>query len=795
MSRVTVFQSDFSGGALDPLLLGRIDLQQYARGLEQAQNVIVLPQGGFERRPGTRFMLDLSSHLGSGISPTTGIRLIPFEFSTTQSYMLAFVKYSTASSNNVRMFVYANKVQVTAINGGSDAYLQVSMGDIDLSKLNFTQSADTLILVHEDMAPISIVRGGTDATWTAAAISLTIPKYAFTLATTQISGNVTPSATSGSITLTSAGTSWTSSHVDQYFTRDDGFGRVRIVEFVSTSEVIGVVEVPFLNTTAIADSAHHLETGYEDAWSASKGYPRSATFHEGRLYFGGSKSLPNTLWGSKVNDFYNFKQTQALDDDAINATLSSDRVNAITGLFAARDLQIFTTGGEFFVQQTEVTPITPTNLTVKSATKNGSKEGIRPVQTADATLFIDRNGGGLRELLYNDTQLNYNANNISFFSSHLIKSPLKMAMRQSTDTDEGDLLLIANGTDGTMACFSVLRPINVVAASEFVTDGEFLDVAVDITDIYTVVKRTLPIASTVLSVTQVTDSRTFTITVSDYSSIEVGTTLVFSKHDGTEMTLEFETAGSSSPSSASGNTHYVRAYSNNATTADNIYTAINAMEGFTVTNPDAAVVTVTRDDPGNDNQTVTASGPSKYYLELFDSERTTDCNLQFYTGSSAPDGSLPSNTSISGVGHLERKSVKVLRDGFVLLDKTVASGALTLDVAPSSYVEVGLDYTVSVKTLPAEPNLSSGPVQSRKRRIMEVTPILKSTQNVSVNGFDVHFRSLSDTLGTSISAFSGRKRIGPLLGYSETAQITFSQSQPLFMTVLSVEYKLSTAAN
>lgn len=680
MSRVTVYQSDFSSGEIDPLFLGRIDLDQYRKGLEEAKNVIVLPQGGFERRPGTRFMLDLTSHLGSGITATQGIRLIPFEFSTTQSFMLVFVKNSTSSSNNVRMFVFASKVQITGINGGSDPYLEVSMGDIDLSKLNFTQSADTLVLVHEDMSPISIVRGANNQTWTAATIALTIPKHAFTLGKAEISGNVTPSATSGSITLTSAGSSFTTAHVDQFFTRDDGFGRVRIVEFVSSSEVIGVVEVPFLNTTAIADSAHHIETGYEDAFSTSRGFPRSATFHEGRLFFGGSKSLPNTLFGSKVNDFFNFKQSQALDDDALKANLSSDRVNAITNVFAARDLQIFTTGGEFFVQQTEITPITPTNLTVKSATKNGSKEGIRPVQTSDATLFIDRNGGGLREFLYNDAQLNYNANNVSFLASHLIKTPLKMAMRQSTDTDEGDLLLITNGEDGTMACFSILRPVNVVAGSEFVTDGSFIDVGVDVTDIYTVVTRTV----------------------------------------------------------------------NSAT---------------------------------------------KHYLELFDSQRTTDCNLQYFSGASSPDQSLPGSTSVSSLSHLEAKTVKVLRDGFVLLDKTVSSGAITIDVTPSSFVEVGLDYTVEVKTLPSEPNLSTGPVQSRKRRIMEVTPILKSTQNVNINGFDVHFRTLSDTLGTTISSFSGRKRIGPLLGFSETAQITFSQSQPLFMTVLSVEYKLSTAAN
>ena len=51
MSRITQYQSSFTVGEIDPLLFGRIDLQQYASALEKAQNVVVLPQGGFERRP------------------------------------------------------------------------------------------------------------------------------------------------------------------------------------------------------------------------------------------------------------------------------------------------------------------------------------------------------------------------------------------------------------------------------------------------------------------------------------------------------------------------------------------------------------------------------------------------------------------------------------------------------------------------------------------------------------------------------------------------------------------------
>ena len=72
---------------------------------------------------------------------------------------------------------------------------------------------------------------------------------------------------------------------------------------------------------------------------------------------------------------------------------------------------------------------------------------------------------------------------------------------------------------------------------------------------------------------------TATVTVSDYANIAVGTKLTFILSDGTVKTLQFETAGASSPSAASGNTHFARAHQNNHTTADNIFTALNAITG------------------------------------------------------------------------------------------------------------------------------------------------------------------------------------------------------------------------
>ena len=49
-------QSSFASGELSPLILGRTDLDQYYKGAENAQNVVIVPQGGVKRRPGTQFV-------------------------------------------------------------------------------------------------------------------------------------------------------------------------------------------------------------------------------------------------------------------------------------------------------------------------------------------------------------------------------------------------------------------------------------------------------------------------------------------------------------------------------------------------------------------------------------------------------------------------------------------------------------------------------------------------------------------------------------------------------------------
>ena len=84
-----------------------------------------------------------------------------------------------------------------------------------------------------------------------------------------------------------------------------------------------------------------------------------------------------------------------------------------------------------------------------------------------------------------------------------------------------------------------------------------------------------------------------TITVTDYANIAVGTQLSFILDNGTKIILEFETSSADARNKYW--KYFVRAFTDNNTTADNIFTALNAISGLTSSNPASNVITVTRD--------------------------------------------------------------------------------------------------------------------------------------------------------------------------------------------------------
>jgi hypothetical protein len=656
MPRFVDIQTNFSTGELDPLLRSRVDLAQYNNALAKATNVVIQPQGGMRRRPGTKYMAELPNT--STESAANGVRLVPFEFSVDDSYMLCFT--------HNRMYVFKDGVQVTNINGGGTAYLTTTITGAMLTQLCWTQSADTMILVHEDLQPQRLVRGASDSSWTISSITFdSIPKYAFTLTTTTPSaGHLTPSAVSGNVTLTSQNTIFTSADLNQYINASPQ-GRARIIEVVSNTVVKAVTEFPFFSTSNIAQGSWEIESGYQDVWSSGKGWPRTVTFHEGRLYFGGSKSRPSTIWGSKIGIFYDFMPTVSLDDDAVEATLDTSQLNVIVDMISGRDLQVFTTGGEFFVPQSGTDPITPLTLIFKAVSRNGTKPGIRVQSLESGSVYVQRQGKSVNEFLFSDSQLTYVTQRISLLSGHLLKTPSRIALRRGTSTDEGDLLMMTNADDGTMAVFSIMRSQQITAPSEFITDGEFKDVAIDVTDIYTVVKRTF-------------------------------------------------------------------------------------------------------------------NGTARYFVELFGYSYFTDC--AFVGGAASSKSSLPH----------EAKALNVICDGVPQSNETVSSGSVTFDRASSTSYEVGLPFTVYAKTMPVEIKLQTGTRLAFKKRITEINAVVDDTQHLSLNNNPVPFRTFDNPLlDDPEPEFTGIKRVNGVLGYSREAAVEVSQSLPLKMTLLGLEYKVA----
>ena len=95
MARVAVELTNFTGGELSPRLDGRTDLAKYASGCSTLENLVVYPHGSAARRPGSTFVAEVADS-------DNKTRLIPFEFSTTQTYMLEF--------SNLKMRVYKDSV-------------------------------------------------------------------------------------------------------------------------------------------------------------------------------------------------------------------------------------------------------------------------------------------------------------------------------------------------------------------------------------------------------------------------------------------------------------------------------------------------------------------------------------------------------------------------------------------------------------------------------------------------------------------------------------------------------------
>ncbi|MBN8521750.1 MAG: hypothetical protein J0L77_07635 [Alphaproteobacteria bacterium] len=449
MTRIRQVKTNFTAGEVSPELLGRGDLRAYENGALKLRNLFIYPTGGVTRRAGLAYV-DLAE--GEG-------RLISFEFNTQQTYLLVLT--------HLKISLYLDDVEV--------ASLTAPWTLAQIPQVSWTQSADTLLMVHPDVPPKKLTRqpGGSflleDWSFLTDDGFNEQPYYKFS----HPLNGIVPSATTGSIILTTTIASFVPAHVG---TRLRLQGKeVEITGYVSPTQVNASVLVPLVSIVRTVDWE-------EQVFSPVHGYPISVAFHQDRLVIGGSRDLPNRLWFSRSGDLFNFNLGTGLDDEAIEFAILSDQVNVIRGIFSGRHLQVFTSGAEWMVTGD---PLTPTNVQLNRQTRVGSviDRYIPPVTVDGATLFVARNGREIREFLYTDIEQAYQATDLALLSRHIIHSPVDQ------DYDPGRRLLFMVRADGKFATLTVYRAEQVAAWTLHETIGEVKSVCVVGDRVYLLVKR------------------------------------------------------------------------------------------------------------------------------------------------------------------------------------------------------------------------------------------------------------------------------------------------------------------
>lgn len=539
--KLHLLKTTFTSGELDPDFTARNDLKHYYSGAQEMIDVRPSAKSGFKRRPGLEFIADVTADIGNGAA-----RWCEFIYDPDTTYGLLFLDNKVKVFRNRALvhtitgtpwddtdiqdgisfcqeadtlIVLCNLVEPYSILRISDTSWNVSaitfdqvplydyvpsstqLGSVTTPAGNLTPSAVTgtninltsssSVWVAGDVGKFVFGNGGVARITKYSSAAIVKAKVLVDFYDTDPTANpdwtldagaIQPSLISGQVKIEASGPFFLSSHVGQKIA--GGGGLVRITQFNSTTQVLGVTEIPFASTDPIPYGQWELKTGFEDAWSNTRGWPTHGCFHQGRLVLAGGPRL--AAWGSRVGSFYDFALGSGLDADPWEVSINDG--GKVTGIVSQKALIVFTNGAEFV---DENKPATPGNVAPEKATKYGSAVNLDILDLDGDSLFIQKGGGAVLQYYYENGKRNFVGDDLTLLAPHLISNPTSFAKKKATSTDNTELLLLTN-EDGTARECSIVPGQDVVAWSRITGAGGFFMLAgVDNQDVYFLVKRTI----------------------------------------------------------------------------------------------------------------------------------------------------------------------------------------------------------------------------------------------------------------------------------------------------------------
>ena len=714
--------TNFSSGELNNLLNARTDAKAYFEGAKQCRNWYLLDEGGLMRRPATEYKATLPAQS----------RLIPFIFSNDETALFAF-------SNN-RLDVYSSTGSVLQSNITSNCNWSTS----ELFELSYAQFGDTVFIVHRNNPIVKIVRTSAsnfavslftfeeDETVSVGGANKTTQPF-FKYADSTISVTLSDKTTGTGRTLTASADAFTSSYTGTYLLVNNK--QVKVTGYTSAT----VVTVTVLEEV---DTVGPHFTWAEQLISSIRGFPQAVTFHDNRLYFGGVRDKPASVIGSKVAEYFNFEIGSGNADDAIDVTITADRINEIRHLVSSRNLQVFTDGGEFFVPtSTDTSAVTPSNIVFMRQTPYGCNRA-KPVIFDGATLYAQKNGKAIREYLYSDVETAYASTSISILASQVIDSPVDMTMITGTSTRPEQFAFFTN-TDGTLALFHSIRSEKIAGWTAWSTRSgdKFTSITAVNENLFTVVSRVIG-GSTIHTLEKFADDDSLTL---DCSGV---------------TTLNQQGAPKVNGGSQSGSNLNVDGYTSAPNPNDIITIAGNSTE-YTI-------------------QTVNATA-SGYTLVLNQVLAATPSDNAVIT---IVQGRLHNTPS-----HLTSTLVYAV-DGTMALGTFTTSGSntITLNEAHPAGVTIGFNFSPELETMPIDKEVQNGPLTGEFKRISRAVIDVSDTLNIALQASDktaknLIIRQVDFNVGQSVSSVTGKKEFY-FLGYDRSPTVKVTQTEPLPLKLL-----------
>jgi hypothetical protein len=835
MARAAPAFSSFTAGEVSPRMEGRVRLETYREGLADMTNLLVMPQGGVTRRPGTEF-------LGEIKDSSKAARLIPFQFKTSDTYILEF--------GDQVMRVYRNGAQVLDASAKTiTAITQASPGVITSNSHGLSNGDEIYIAAVVGMTELNgrnyRVAGATTNT--------------FTLV--DLFGNAIN--TTGFTAYTSGGTATEIYNIATPYAVAD----LADLRYVQSADTMYIVHPSYdvRKLTRTADNAWTFVTPIfqgplltaktvEDITQASPGVVTVT----GHGFSNGDQIQLNNIKGMVELEELNFRvanvttDTFTLQDEAgnnIDTTAFTAFVDGggdsgtITGATQANPVVITATAHPFFdgdiIYISGVVGMTELNgnyYKVSAATTNTFALQTVAGVDVDGTGFTAYTSDGTAEIGASKVQeigpvateltgANNRPSVVSFFEQRLVFGNTNNNPQTLWFSKNGDYQNFTTGTaDDDALIYTIasnqVNAIRYLSATRVLTigttGGEYVLTATSdgpVTPTTTLIRKYSNYGAAPIEPVQVADVTLFVqrggrkvrefryvgdINVSAYQAPDI---TIVAEHITEGGLLAFayqqEPDGVIWAIRADGTLLGVTYRREEEVVAWHKHIIGGAFNGGQAIVESIATLP---SDTGEDELYMvvkrTINGTTKRYVEQmrpfnFGGVTTgaffVDCGLR-YSGSSTG--------TLSGLYHLEGEELNVLANGATHPDRTVSGGGISL-AYNSTTAAVGYGYTSSMQTMRIEAGSEDGTSQGKPKRIHAITLRLLETVGIEVGNSSsendrIFFRDSSMLMDQAVPLFTGDKDIEFSGGYDQDDRLYVRQNQPLPMSVLALFPRMNT---